>query len=86
MLTSTETITFVDFLTSTGLQIKADPGLQTVYLAFLLLMVSTYTSFISYSQMWGYETFDSLILTGNSNRAVLFFQKEFRKILQKTKF
>ena len=86
MLTPTETITFVDFLTSTGLQIKADPGLRTVYLAFLFLMLSTYVSFISYSQLWGYEKSDSLVLTGNSNRAVLFFQTEFRKILEKTRF
>jgi len=80
-LTETETICFTDFLTSTGLQIKEDPGIRTIYLAFFLLMVSTYASFISYSQIWGVETQDTVKLLGTSNRAVLLFQSEFRKII-----
>jgi cytochrome c biogenesis protein len=77
-------LTFVDFLTSTGLQIKADPGLRTVYLAFLFLIISVYASFITYSQIWATESLQNLSLAGNSNRAVLFFQTEFRKILNQT--
>ena len=69
-----------DFITSTGLQIKIDPGLSTVYFSFLFLMVSTYVSFISYSQVWGVEKSKQVILAGTSNRAVLFFQEEFKKI------
>jgi cytochrome c biogenesis protein len=80
-LMGNEQLVFLDFITSTGLQIKTDPGIQIVYTAFLLLMVSTYISFISYSQIWATQTNDVLDLVGNSNRAVLFFQAEFRKIL-----
>jgi cytochrome c biogenesis protein len=79
-----ETIIFSEFLTSTGLQIKADPGLRLVYFSFLLLMISTYTSFISYSQIWGAENLAKITVAGNSNRAVLFFQTEFRKLVTKT--
>ena len=79
-----EKITFSEFLTSTGLQIKADPGIRTVYLSFFLLIISTYASFISYSQIWGAENLNNITLAGNSNRAVLFFQAEFRKIVNKT--
>ena len=79
-----ETIVFSEFLTSTGLQIKADPGLRLVYFSFLLLMISTYTSFISYSQIWGAENLAKITVAGNSNRAVLFFQTEFRKLVTKT--
>lgn len=82
-LTENEKVVFSEFITSTGLQIKADPGLRTVYLSFLLLMLSTYTSFISYSQIWGAETDTKIALAGNSNRAVLFFQTEFRKLVNK---
>jgi cytochrome c biogenesis protein len=46
----------IDFLTSTGVQIKSDPGISTVYLSFLLLMVSIYVSFLTYSQIWLIET------------------------------
>lgn len=78
-----ETIMFSDILTSTGLQIKTDPGLQIVYFSFFLLMVSTYVSFLSYSQIWGSEVQTQVNVSGNSNRAVLFFQAEFRKLLGK---
>jgi hypothetical protein len=43
-------------------------------------MVSTYVSFISYSQVWGVEKSKQVVLAGMSNRAVLFFQEEFKKI------
>lgn len=77
-------IKVVDYLTSTGLQIKQDPGIFTVYFSFLLLMVATYVSFFTYSQIWVFDNSKSLILGGKSNRAVLFFQDEFRKILKRT--
>jgi cytochrome c biogenesis protein len=80
-LTEKDKVIFLEFLTSTGLQIKTDPGLNIVYLSFFLLMLSTYTSFLSYSQIWGSEVSGVLNVAGNSNRAVLFFQAEFRKLL-----
>jgi cytochrome c biogenesis protein len=70
-----------ELITSTGLQIKTDPGLQLVYLSFFLLICSVYASFISYSQIWGVEKHNSILFSGNSNRAVLFFQTEFKKLL-----
>ena len=73
-------IQLYDFITSTGLQIKIDPGLRTVYFSFFLLMFSSYVSFVSYSQIWGVENNEQLVLAGTSNRAVLNFQEEFRKI------
>jgi len=74
----------IDSLTSTGLQIKSDPGIPVVYFSFLLLMVSIYVSFFSYSQIWVFENKSSVIIGGKSNRAVLFFQEEFRKILKQS--
>ena len=78
-----QSITLYDFITSTGLQIKIDPGLRIVYLSFFLLICSTYISFVSYSQIWGIEKKNRLFLAGTSNRAVLYFQEEFRKIKYK---
>jgi len=83
ILLSDMNLTFIDFLTSTGVQIKTDPGLRTVYLSFLFLIISAYASFITYSQIWAVENSGTLLLAGKSNRAVLFFQKEFRKIISK---
>lgn len=78
-------IKFLDFITSTGLQIKSDPGISVVYFSFLLLMLSIYVSFFTYSQIWFIEAKNNLIVGGKSNRAVLFFQQEFRRIIQRSR-
>jgi cytochrome c biogenesis protein len=74
----------LEYITSTGLQIKSDPGISTVYFSFLLLMISIYVSFFTYSQIWLIEESKLISVGGKSNRAVLFFQEEFRKILKRT--
>ena len=79
-----EKIQFIDFITSTGLQIKSDPGVGVVYFSFLLLMLSIYVSFFTYSQIWLVENSNNVLVGGKSNRAVLFFQQEFRTILKRS--
>jgi len=78
-------ISFSDFITTTGLQIKTDSGIPLIYFSFLLLMVSVYISFISYSQVWEFETITNLVVGGKSNRAVLFFQEELKRLVQKSR-
>ena len=73
------TLKFKNLITSTGLQIKEDPGIITVYLAFFFLMLSIYISFFSYSQIWGIEQNQAFIVGGKSNRAILDFQETFKK-------
>ena len=76
---TSNTIVFRNFITSTGLQIKEDPGLFVVYFSFLLLMLSIYISFFSYSQIWGLECYQIFMVGGKSNRAVLAFQETFKR-------
>ena len=73
-----------DFITSTGLQIKSDPGINIVYFSFLLLIISIYVSFLTYSQIWLIELNEKIEIGGNSNRSVLFFQEDFRKIIRRS--
>jgi cytochrome c biogenesis protein len=73
-----------DIITSTGLQIKSDPGLGVVYLSFFLLIISIYVSFFTYSQIWLVELGETIQVGGNSNRSVLFFQEDFRKIMRRS--
>ena len=75
-------INFAQFITTTGLQIKTDFGLPFVYFSFFLLMISSFISFISYSQIWELETTTNLLVGGKSNRAVLFFQEQLKRLLQ----
>ena len=77
-------IQVVDFITSTGLQIKSDPGINIVYFSFLLLIISIYVSFFTYSQIWLVELTKNIKIGGNSNRSVLFFQEDFRKIIRRS--
>nr|YP_009397978.1 cytochrome c biogenesis protein ccs1 [Gredgaria maugeana]ARW67164.1 cytochrome c biogenesis protein ccs1 [Gredgaria maugeana] len=65
-----------DIITSTGLQVKIDPGIFIVYFGFFVMMLSTFISYMSYSQVWIYSSFGSLNFVGSTNRASLFFEKD----------
>nr|YP_010619208.1 cytochrome c biogenesis protein ccs1 [Amplisiphonia pacifica]WAX03221.1 cytochrome c biogenesis protein ccs1 [Amplisiphonia pacifica] len=65
-----------DIITSTGLQMKVDPGIFFVYLGFFIMMLSTFMSYVSYSQIWIYSSIESLELWGSTNRASLLFEQD----------
>ena len=81
-LTDRETLTFLDFLTSTGLQIKADPGIPIVYLGFGLLMLSVLMSYVSHSQIWAWQQNEQVYIGGKTNRASVGFEREMLEILE----
>ena len=66
----------------TGLQIKSDPGINIVYMGFLLLIFSSFLSYISYSQIWAIRKGEKLYLSGRTNRAIYTFEKDFLKLLE----
>ncbi|MEM9246239.1 MAG: cytochrome c biogenesis protein, partial [Cyanobacteria bacterium P01_F01_bin.153] len=65
-----------DLVGSTGLQIKADPGIPLVYLGFGLLMLGTLMSYVSHSQVWILATEKGLYVGGKTNRAQVAFERE----------
>ena len=80
------TLNVVELLGSTGLQIKADPGVPWVYLGFGLLMLGVVMSYASHSQVWGLiadddATSQQFLIGGRSNRAQVGFEKEFLALL-----
>ena len=75
-------ITLIDILSSTGLQIKADPGILLIYLGFLFLMVSTLISYITYSQLWVVQEKEVLFIGGNTTRATFDFELEFLRLIK----
>lgn len=76
-------INIKEIITSTGIQIKTDPGIPAVYTGFLILMITTTTSYISYSQIWVNINKNNLHLIGSTNRSALAFENDFI-IIQKS--
>ncbi|BAU10865.1 cytochrome c biogenesis protein Ccs1 [Leptolyngbya sp. NIES-3755] len=74
-------LSIVDLIGSTGLQIKADPGIPIVYLGFGLLMLGVILSYVSHSQIWGLEQDGAIYIGGRTNRAQVTFEREFLGIL-----
>ena len=81
MTNFTESLTFLEIISSTGLQIKTDPGIPIIYSGFFFLMLSTLISYTTYSQIWIIEKKQKLFIGGTTNRAAFDFELEFFKII-----
>lgn len=75
-------LTLLEIISSTGLQIKTDFGIPIIYGGFFLLMLSTLISYITYSQIWIVEKQKQLFVGGTTNRAIFDFELEFFKFIQ----
>ena len=75
-------LTLLEIISSTGLQIKVDPGISIIYSGFCFLMFSTLLSYITYSQIWIIQKNKKLFIGGTTNRAVFDFELEFFKIIK----
>jgi cytochrome c biogenesis protein len=75
-------LTLVEIISSTGLQIKTDPGIPIIYIGFFFLMLSTLISYITYSQIWIIQKNKKLFIGGTTNRAIFDFELEFFKFIK----
>lgn len=75
-------LTLIEIISSTGLQIKTDPGIPIIYAGFFFLMLSTLISYITYSQIWIIQNNNKLFIGGTTNRAVFDFELEFFKFVK----
>lgn len=73
-------LTLIDVISSTGLQIKTDPGIPIIYTGFGFLMLSTLISYITYSQIWIVHNRKKIFIGGNTTRATFDFELEFFRL------
>ena len=76
-------ILFQDIMVSTGLQIKIDPGLIISYFGFLVLIISVFISYISYSQIWVIQTDKKINFSGNTSRSLVTYENEMFQFYKK---
>jgi len=81
-LTLNKPFSLIEIISSTGLQIKTDPGIPIIYTGFFFLMFSSLISYITYSQVWVIQDNKKIFIGGNTTRAVFDFELEFFKIIQ----
>ena len=75
-------LTLLEIISSTGLQIKTDPGIPIIYSGFFFLMLSTLLSYVTYSQIWIIYQNQKLFIGGTTNRALFDFELEFLKFIR----
>ena len=75
-------LTLLEIISSTGLQVKTDPGIPIIYSGFFFLMASTLISYITYSQVWLIKQNNKLFIGGTTNRAAFEFELEFFKFIK----
>ena len=75
------TLKIVEVVGSTGLQLKADPGIPIVYAGFGLLMLGVLMSYVSHSQIWALQKDGHFYVGGKTNRAQVAFEREVLDIL-----
>lgn len=77
-----EPISLLEIISSTGLQVKTDPGIPIIYTGFFFLMISTLISYITYSQVWIIQEGKNIFVGGNTTRAIFEFELEFFKFIK----
>ena len=75
-------LSLIDIISSTGLQIKLDPGVFIIYVGFGFLMISTLVSYITYSQIWIVKDKNEIYIGGNTTRATFDFEVEFFQLIR----
>ncbi len=74
-------VKLIDIIGSTGLQIKADPGVPIVYTGFALLMIGVVMSYFSHSQIWALEQDNNFYFGAKTNRAQVSFEREILGVI-----
>jgi cytochrome c biogenesis protein len=70
-----------EIVTSSGMELKVDPGVPLVYAGFGGMCVTTVISYLSHSQVWATQTGSDILIGGRSNRAKYTFERELEEVV-----
>jgi len=71
-----------DIVASSGMELKADPGIPLVYAGFGGICITTVLSYLSHSQTWAMQRDDgSIVVGGKTNRALVGYELEMNEII-----
>jgi cytochrome c biogenesis protein len=85
LILSGEEYKIIDLIPETGLQIKYDPSISLTFLGFGFLILSTFLSYLTYSQIWISLKRDIVFFGGKTTRAKSSFEVECRKFVDSEK-
>lgn len=72
----------LDLISETGLQFKYDPSIPLTFLGFGSLIISTFLSYKTYSQIWIAIKINKIFIGGQTTRSQSNFEIEFKKFIK----
>ena len=75
-------LVLIDVLPSTGLLIKYDPSIFIIYIGFGLLIITTFLSYLPYTQVWIFSQKGSTWLGATTNRGKIQVELEFENLIR----
>jgi len=75
-------VKILEILPSTGLLIKYDPTITIIYLGFGILMLTTFLSYLPYTQIWLFNNGKILWIGSSTNRGKIQLELEFENLLR----
>ena len=80
ILSGLPSIKLVELIASTGIQIKSDPGIFLIYSGFGFLIISSFVSYISFSEFWVLTKENKVFFGGTTNRDKIGFNIKMSKL------
>jgi cytochrome c biogenesis protein len=74
----------VEILPSTGLLIKYDPSILIIYFGFVILMITTFLSYLPYTQIWLFQKGKQVWLGSSTNRGKIQLELDLENLLRES--
>ena len=74
----------LEILPSTGLLVKYDPSISIIYFGFGILMITTFLSYLPYTQFWIFQKEKEFWVGSSTNRGKIQFELQFENLLRES--